>query len=70
MFLNSQINERGQGSSVLEGSISALHYLQHGIEQYETEADLKSGDIVTTGTLTDAKSISAGQIWSERFQGL
>jgi hypothetical protein len=31
---------------------------------------IKSGDMVTTGTLTDAKSISAGQIWSERFQGL
>ena len=70
LFLNSQIKERGKGSSVLEGPISALHYLQHGIEQYETEADLKSGDIVTTGTLTDAKSISAGQIWSARFQGL
>jgi 2-keto-4-pentenoate hydratase len=70
LFLNSQIYERGQGSSVLEGPIYALQYLQHGIEQYETEADLKSGHIVTTGTLTDAKPISAGQIWSARFQGL
>ena len=70
LFLNSQIKERGKGSSVLEGPISALHYLQHGIEQYETEADLKSGDIVTTGTLTDAKPIFSGQIWRAEFVGL
>tara|TARA_B100000787_G_C16168363_1_gene285077 strand:+ start:503 stop:1294 length:792 start_codon:yes stop_codon:yes gene_type:complete len=70
LSLDGKINERGQGSNVLDGPISALHYLQHGIAQYDIEADLKSGDIVTTGTLTDAKPISPGQLWSANFEGL
>ena len=69
LSLNDQINDRGQGSNVLDGPISALQYLQHGLEQYQKQADLKSGDVVSTGTLTDAKPISPGQIWRADFEG-
>ena len=67
--MNDQINDRGQGSNVLDGPISALQYLQHGLEKYQKQADLKSGDVVSTGTLTDAKPISPGQIWRADFEG-
>jgi 2-keto-4-pentenoate hydratase len=67
--LNDQIHDRGQGSNVLDGPISALQYLQHGLEKYQKQADLKSGDVVSTGTLTDAKPISPGQIWRADFEG-
>ena len=69
LSLNDQINDRGQGSNVLDGPISALQYLQHGLEQYQKQADLKSGDVVSTGTLTDARPISPGQIWRADFEG-
>ncbi len=70
LSLNGQVSDRGQGSDVLDGPISALQYLVLGIEKYQTQADLKSGDVVSTGTLTDAKPIFSGQIWRAEFVGL
>tara|TARA_B100000787_G_scaffold152748_1_gene126601 strand:+ start:247 stop:1050 length:804 start_codon:yes stop_codon:yes gene_type:complete len=70
LSLDGVIIEKGQGTNVLDGPISALKYLQEGIAKNQAEADLKSGDIVTTGTLTDAKPIFADQIWSAEFEGL
>jgi len=63
------LSEEGRGSNVLDGPISALKYLQVGIEKYEAELDLQPGDVITTGTLTDAKPICAGQVWSAVFEG-
>ena len=70
LFLAEKIIEEGLGSNVLNGPISALKYLQKGIENHEGEPELKPGDIVTTGTLTDAKPILAGEEWSALFTGV
>ena len=68
LFLNDKIREEGLGSNVLDGPISALKYLQKGIENYDGEPELKLGDIVTTGTLNDAMPILAGEEWSAVFK--
>ena len=70
LSLDSKIIEKGRGANVLDGPISALNYLQEGISKNQAEAELKAGDIVTTGTLTDAKPIFADQIWTAEFQGV
>jgi len=70
LSLDSKIIEKGRGANVLDGPISALKYLQEGISKNQAEAELKAGDIVTTGTLTDAKPIFADQIWTAEFQGV
>ena len=69
LSLDGQTNDKGQGVNVLDGPVSTLKYLQQGIAKYETEAELIAGDIVTTGTLTDAKPIFSGQVWSADFEG-
>ena len=69
LFLNDKIREEGLGSNVLDGPISALKYLQKGIENHNGEPELKPGDVVTTGTLTDAMPILAGEEWSAVFSG-
>ena len=69
LFRNDEISEEGLGSNVLDGPISALKYLQKGIENHNGEPELQAGDVVTTGTLTDAKPILAGEEWSAVFTG-
>ena len=54
----------------MDGPIFTLKYLQEGIAKNQAEAELKSGDIVTAGKLTDAKPIFADQIWTPEFHDL
>lgn len=67
---NSEIIEKGSGDKVLNGPISAIQYLLRGIKKELNESRLSDGDIVTTGTLTDAKPIYSGETWSALFEGV
>jgi 2-keto-4-pentenoate hydratase len=53
--------EEGVGTNVLDGPVQALAFLVRGLK--EEGASLKAGDIVTTGTLTDAKPMQLSQAW-------
>ena len=47
-----------------------LHALAHFVKELRAcpgAADLKAGDIVTTGTWTDAWPVASGQVWTARF---
>ena len=51
-------------------SITPLHALAHFVKELRAcpgAADLKAGDIVTTGTWTDAWPVASGQVWTARF---
>lgn len=67
---DSKVIEKGYGSNVLDGPISALKHLLDGISYEPSEIPLKAGEIVTTGTLTDAKPIRVGQTWSGDYTGI
>ena len=59
--------ETGSGANVLD---SPLHGLMHFLTELHAcpgAGDVKAGDVVTTGTWTDAWPVSAGQTWSARF---
>ena len=59
--------EQGRGAHVLDGPLHALaHFLQE-LRACPGAADLKAGDVVTTGTWTDAWPVAAGQLWEARF---
>ena len=62
--------ERGAGSDVLDGPVSALRHLIGVLEAGGNQAPLGEGEIVTTGTLTRALPVRAGQAWSTRLQGV
>lgn len=61
---------RGQARHVLGGPLHALKFLLDEIAKRSGATPLRPGDIVTTGTLTDAGPVAPGETWSTRFRGL
>ena len=59
--------EQGQGANVLDGPLHALHYFMQELRNCPSAPDLQAGDVITTGTWTDAWAVSAGQTWSAQF---
>lgn len=65
LMLNGELRAQGVGANVLDGPIQALaHFVA---ELGKRGAQLRAGDIVTTGTLTDAMPLLTGQRWTSRF---
>jgi len=60
----------GHACSVLGGPVKALMFLVAAIEQSPGSRPLSAGEIVTTGTLTDAQPLSSGQSWSTTLSGV
>lgn len=61
--------DRGRGSNALDGPLSALGHFVDGLHQTMGER-LKPGEIVTTGTLTKASLVHAGETWSTEMSGV
>jgi 2-keto-4-pentenoate hydratase len=59
--------ESGQGSAVLGDPLQALHYFLQELRQCPGAPDVQAGDVITTGTWTDAWPIAAGQAWKAEF---
>jgi 2-oxo-3-hexenedioate decarboxylase len=56
--------ETGVGANVLGGPVDALAYLRDVLAADPAMPALAAGEIVTTGTLTDAWPVAAGQSWT------
>lgn len=65
LSLNGESRAEGQGANVLDGPVLALSHLV--TELARRGQHLQAGDIVTTGTLTDAVPLLPGQHWSTAF---
>jgi 2-oxo-3-hexenedioate decarboxylase len=64
-----ELIDQGIGANVLGSPLLALGFL---IELLETQAEappLQAGEIVSTGTLTDAHAVAPGERWSTDFHG-
>lgn len=62
--------DRGQGAFVLDGPLHALHHFLGELRQCPGAPDLLPGDVVTTGTWTDAWPVAAGETWRSAFSAL
>lgn len=60
----------GHARNVLGGPLSALRFLVEEIARTRPGDALRPGEIVTTGTLTDAQPIAAGDVWSTALHGI
>ncbi|MCK0149557.1 hypothetical protein MWU54_05955 [Marivita sp. S6314] len=58
---------QGSGSDVLGGPLTALQYLVRQIDRMPGAGPIQPGEVVTTGTLTDARPIAVGQTWRTTF---
>lgn len=57
----------GHGVDVLGGPLMALQYLVRQIDRMPSAGPIQPGEVVTTGTLTDARPIAPGQTWTTTF---
>lgn len=64
---DSEIVERGLGSNVLNSSGHALKYLAQVFASQPQSLPIAPGEIVTTGTLTDARPIGTGTRWRSDY---
>ena len=62
--------DRGVGSNVLGSPLSALAHLVEVLARQPDAAPLAAGEIVTTGVITDAHPVTAGERWHTRISGL
>ena len=60
----------GCGADVLDGPLRALGYLLDTLEADRGAAPVGEGEIVTTGTLTDAVPILSGDHWTTHLDGI
>jgi 2-oxo-3-hexenedioate decarboxylase len=60
----------GSGRNVLDGPLAALQFLVEEIARYPGNEPLGAGEIVTTGTLTDAMPVAVDQVWTTEIDGI
>ena len=58
---------QGVGAHVLDSPLLALHHFLQTLRACPGATDLQAGDVVTTGTWTDAFAIAPGEAWSAQF---
>lgn len=64
---NGALVEEGVGASVLDDPLHALHHFLQELRACPGAPDLRAGDVVTTGTWTDAWPVEPGDHWSASF---
>lgn len=60
----------GTGTDVLGSPLLALQHLTREIHRMPGAAAIQPGEVVTTGTLTDAALVQSGQSWSTQITGI
>lgn len=62
--------DRGKGEIVLGSPLAALGYLVELLSKQPKAPPLAGGEIVSTGTITDAHPVAQGESWSTEIRGL
>lgn len=65
-----EIIDQGTGANVLDSPLLSLAFLVEILSQQSDAPPLAAGEIVTTGTLTDAYPVAPGEVWRTSFSGL
>jgi 2-keto-4-pentenoate hydratase len=62
-----ELVDQGRGANVLDSPLRALHHFLAELRQCPGAPDLMPGDLVTTGTWTDAWPVAPGERWRADF---
>jgi len=65
-----RVIDRGVGANVLDSPLLALAHLVNLLARQPEAPPLAAGDIVSTGTLTDAHPVAPGETWSTEIRGI
>jgi 2-oxo-3-hexenedioate decarboxylase len=66
---NGEMVDAGSGANVLDGPVEALAHLVVVLGKDRLNPPIKAGEMVSTGTLTRAFPIFAGERWSTEIHG-
>jgi 2-oxo-3-hexenedioate decarboxylase len=70
LYCNRRLRARGAGTDVLGSPLAALVHLASVLERQPEFPALQAGEIVTTGTITTAQPVRAGESWQAKFHGI
>jgi 2-oxo-3-hexenedioate decarboxylase len=70
LYRDGVLVDRGQARNVLDGPLSALRHLNDLLAGDRCNPPLAAGEIVTTGTVTRAFPVAAGETWHTELHGL
>jgi 2-oxo-3-hexenedioate decarboxylase len=65
-----ELRTQGHARNVLGGPIQSLAFLVAEIARFGSRDPLRAGELITTGTLTDAMPIKPSQTWTAHFTGI
>jgi 2-oxo-3-hexenedioate decarboxylase len=65
-----EVVDRGVGANVLDSPALALGHLARVVSSQSLHPQLAAGEIITTGTITDAWPVTAGETWRSDYGAL
>ncbi|CDS53927.1 2-oxo-hepta-3-ene-1,7-dioic acid hydratase [Polaromonas sp. CG9_12] len=68
LYGDGALKDEGRGANVLDGPVQALLHFVRELRATPGAPALKAGDLVTTGTLTDAHPVAPGQTWQTQIE--
>ena len=69
LFKNQEKIDQGLGANVLDSPLLSLAFLVEILAEQKEAPPLQAGEIVSTGTLTDAHPVQAGESWNTDLHG-
>ena len=70
LYRGEALVDRGVGANVLDSPLAALAHLVALLAKLPQAPALEAGELVTTGVITDAHPVKAGETWRTRITGL
>lgn len=70
LLCESAVRDTGTGANVLGSPLAAIAHLIAALARQPRAPSLQAGEMVTTGTVTQALSIQAGETWTTALTGI
>jgi 2-keto-4-pentenoate hydratase len=70
LYCNGKLSQRGGGALVLDSPLRAVQHLIALLADDSHNPQLGAGEIISTGTLTLAMPVSAGETWTTKVTGI
>src|SRR6516225_10685231 len=70
LYCNGKLSQRGGGALVLDSPLLALRHLIELLANDSHNPPLHAGEVISTGTLTLAMPVSAGETWTTKVRGI
>lgn len=70
LLCDGESRDRGTGASVLGHPLNAIVFLVNALADAPQLPPLRPGEVITTGTLTAALPVRAGETWTTRIKGI